>query len=151
MFSHWEIVSGSGFFENPYDSDAVFIMQGNTEIEAIFEHLYTLTVNGKVQGKYKAGESISLAATPAPTGKRFDGWTTTSAGTFDDAGSPSAVFTMPAGDAAVTAAYTDILYTLTVIGGMGGGAYTCGTRLPRPPALPPRAKNLWGGTPRTLR
>ncbi|MCL2299661.1 MAG: InlB B-repeat-containing protein [Firmicutes bacterium] len=124
VFSHWE-VSGSGLLENPYAPDTMFIMLGNATVEAIFEPLFTLTVNGEAKGKYRAGELISLAATLAPAGKSFTGWTA-DAGTFDHADSPSAVFTMPAGNAAVTAHYDAIPYVLTVVGGTGGGTYPYG-------------------------
>jgi hypothetical protein len=88
---------------------------------------YTLTVtSGTGSGAYVAGKVVNITANPAPAGQVFDKWTNT-AGAIANANSASTTFTMPAGNATVTADYKDApitSYTLTVQNGTGGGAYT---------------------------
>jgi hypothetical protein len=95
-------------------------------IDYVYDIPYSLTVTGGTgSGTYTARQIVNISAAPAPTGKLFDCWTTT-AGTIADANSPTTTFTMPADNATVTANYKDVLYTLTVTGGTGGGTYTTG-------------------------
>lgn len=70
---------------------------------------YTLTTSAgtggsvsSASGTYWAGKVIDLAAT-ANANCKFDGWTSSGAGSFDDAASASAAFTMPAANVTVTA------------------------------------------------
>lgn len=68
--------------------------------------LYTLTVaNGTGGGSYAAGAQVSITADAAPAGQVFDKWTGGNGGTFANANSASTTFTMPAGNATVTATY----------------------------------------------
>jgi hypothetical protein len=57
-------------------------------------------------GAYAAGARVSITADSAPSGMVFDRWTSDAGGSFDDAGSPSTTFTMPASAVTVTATYT---------------------------------------------
>ena len=66
----------------------------------------TLTVvNGTGSGDYEAGASVSITAHAAPDGQEFDWWVTDGGGAFASAVNMATVFTMPAGNATVTATY----------------------------------------------
>jgi hypothetical protein len=65
---------------------------------------YTLTgTGGTGDGIYTAGQGGTVTA-PVPAGQVFDKWTAT-AGGFADPTAPSTTFTMPAGNATVTASF----------------------------------------------
>ena len=74
---------------------------------------YTLTVdlNGgsgsTIGGTYPAGEVVNINA-GSRSNYRFDGWTSSKGGSFDDASSASTTFTMPAADTTITAAWSYI-------------------------------------------
>jgi len=94
-------------------------LTGNITLYArwTYVHSYTLNVvSGTGGGSYAAGAVVNISAYNAPKGKVFDQWTTTSTGTFADAGSVSTTFTMPAsvvGTVTVTANYKDAPTILT--------------------------------------
>jgi hypothetical protein len=86
---------------------------------------YTLTVvGGSGSGAYAAGTVVPIVAGAAPSGDVFTDWT---GATVANSTSSSTTLTMPAAATTVTANYRPITYTLTVVGGSGGGAYTAGT------------------------
>ena len=74
---------------------------------------YTLTVdlNGgsgsTIGGTYPAGEVVNINA-GSRSNYRFDGWTSSKGGSFDDASSASTTFTMTAADTTITAAWSYI-------------------------------------------
>ncbi len=85
---------------------------------------YTVTVNSGSADVTTAakGETVTLTAGTAPTGKEFDKWTVVSPSTLAlaDATKETTTFTMPAEDVEVTATYKDIpaaTYTVTVNAG----------------------------------
>ena len=86
--------------------------------------------SGHGGGNYGAKAEVMISAYAPPTGKVFDKWVLTSGGgKLEDASSPTTAFTMPAGNATVTATYKTApanTYTLIVIGGTGSGNYTAG-------------------------
>jgi len=94
---------------------------------------YPLTVvNGTGDGDYTAGERVTIAADPAPSGKVFDKWTGGNGGSFTDDNSAATIFTMPGNAATVTATYKDsgaTTYSLTVVNGSGDGNYTAGAQV----------------------
>jgi len=91
-----------------------------------FPSTYCLTVNsGSGDGQYAPGSVVSIAADPAPTGQVFDRWVGDTAGVAETQ-SAGTTITMPASDVEITAAYTDILYNLTVNSGTGDGQYVAG-------------------------
>ena len=66
---------------------------------------YNLTVeDGSGSGAYSEGEAVTVSANGAEDGMVFAGWNA-SAGSIADSSSSETTFTMPAGDAVVTAAY----------------------------------------------
>lgn len=82
-------------------------------------YTYTLTVNlnggsgSDTGGQYPAGEVVNIDA-GSRSNYRFDGWTSSNGGSFDDASSASTTFTMPAADTTITAAWSYV----------GGGSTT---------------------------
>jgi hypothetical protein len=68
---------------------------------------YMLTVNSGVgSGPYVSGTTASITAKMPPSGQAFDKWTIGSGGpSIDNVASPSAILTMPASEATVTATY----------------------------------------------
>jgi hypothetical protein len=96
------------------------------QIDYQYGDKHTLTVNsGSGDGDYAESAVVPIAADAPATGKQFMAWTgdvsyvasTTSAST---------TVTMPYANVEVTATYTDVLYTLTVNSGTGGGQYVMG-------------------------
>ena len=87
---------------------------------------HTVTVNnGKGDGSFAEGASVTITADAPENGKVFDKWTTTTEGvTFADANSATTSFTMPAKDVSVTATYKDVepVYTVTLCPGNGTGS-----------------------------
>jgi len=68
---------------------------------------YTLTVvGGTGNGNYAANAAVPISAT-VPSGKVFVNWTTSSGGSFANANSTSTTYTMPTGNATVTANFKD--------------------------------------------
>ncbi len=81
----------------------------------------------------KAGETITITANPAPTGKVFDKWTCETAGVtieFASATSESTTFAMPASEVKIKAHFrnegTAPSVEIKVEGGTGAGTYTQG-------------------------
>ena len=77
------------------------------------------------------GAVVPISADAAPSGVVFDQWTgeTHPEGrTFEiaDVYAPNTTITMPAADLYVTATYSPMIYTLTVVSGSGSGSYTAG-------------------------
>ena len=121
-FVRWSKGSGqSGTIANATSASTTFTAgAGATTLTATFEKIdYILskvespsaggTVTlGKTTANY--GDSISIIASPA-TGYQFTGWTC-SGGTVASASSASTTFTMPAGDATVTASFSKVNYTV---------------------------------------
>ncbi|MDR0294238.1 MAG: S-layer homology domain-containing protein [Oscillospiraceae bacterium] len=120
-FDCWD-VTGNAVPEDIHNAVTTFVMPDNdVALEATYRNrMYTLTVSGGTGGgSYAAGETVTVTAAGAPLYQVFDHWETESGGgSFASAFSPMTEFTMPAGDAAVTAAYRDVpLYAFILEGG----------------------------------
>jgi len=89
---------------------------------------YTLTVNnGNGDGDYVYGDDVTITADVAPVGKVFSHWTIASGNPeIASINSVSTTLTMPSSDVTITAVYNNLVNTLTVIGGSGGGDYSSG-------------------------
>ncbi len=81
----------------------------------------------------KAGETVTITANPAPSGKVFDKWTCETAGVtieFASATSKQTTFVMPASDVKIQAHFRDIeaapSIEIKVNGGTGAGTYKQG-------------------------
>ena len=80
-----------------------------------------------------AGETVTITANPAPSGKVFDKWTCETAGVtieFKNATSKQTTFVMPASDITIQAHFRDVeaapSVEIKVEGGMGAGTYKPG-------------------------
>jgi len=115
------------------------------------EQTYALTVNsGSGDGSYIAGAFVSVDAAPAPSGKGFVAWTGDIGG-IDEVGGSSAILTMPAANAEITATYGD-LHHLVVNSGIGGGTYPAGASVELYADAPPsgQAFDRWTGDTATI-
>lgn len=84
---------------------------------------YRVTVeNGQGGGDYFAGDTVTVTADPAPSGRKFTGWSADPGVDLDDSGSASASFPMPACPVTLTA-----LYASTSSGGGGSTSTTTKT------------------------
>jgi hypothetical protein len=92
------------------------------------EKLFTATIlSGLGGGSYNAAATVFITASPASPGKVFDKWIVKGDGIkLDDEHSEATSFTMPPNSAHITATYIDRLYSATVSGGTGTGAYKAG-------------------------
>ncbi|MCL2803892.1 MAG: Ig-like domain-containing protein [Micrococcales bacterium] len=81
--------------------------------------VYSLTVNGgSGGGSFDAGTTVVITASPPALGKVFKEWTGGNGGVFGDPTSSSTTFTMPAGDATVTATYEDASPQVVLVTGI---------------------------------
>ncbi len=110
---------------------------GNVTFKATYltiEKFEIYVVDGtKDKSPAKAGETITITANPAPTGKVFDKWTCETAGVaieFANATGAKTTFVMPAAEIEVKAHFRDIeaapSVEIKVVGGTGGGTYQQG-------------------------
>ena len=144
-FTKWT-VSGSGTIASETATQTTFTM-GDTDaaVTANYEQIpFTLTVNsGSGTGTHFSGETVVITANPPQSGYRFRNWTVTSGtGTIASTTASQTTFTMSASDAAVTANYELIPYTLTVKNGSGSGSFTKGTTTSITPNFPPSGKEF---------
>ena len=110
---------------------------GNVTLKATYltiEKFEIYVVDGtKDKSPAKAGETITITANPAPTGKIFDKWTCETAGVkieFANATGAKTTFVMPAAEIEIKAHFRDIeaapSVEIKVVGGTGGGTYQQG-------------------------
>ena len=112
----------------------VTIDAADITLTAVFKaRAYELVLNtydgGSVTSDYPCGDTISLDAGTPPPNQMFNGWEVVP-GLSDlsgfDASEPVTSLVMPANNVTVTAKYTPILYTLTVVNGSWDGSHTNG-------------------------
>ncbi len=130
-FSHWSVVPANAPLGDVFDplkaATSLTMPPLHTILSAVYEDIptYRLTVNGGTGGgTYTNGQEVTIYASPPPEHFTFL-WAGDTAALAD----PSRWITtlsMPASDITVTATYPPVVYTLTVNGGTGGGAYTNG-------------------------
>ena len=110
---------------------------GNVTLKATYsaiEKFEIYVVDGtKDKSPAKAGETITITANPAPTGKVFDKWTCETAGVkieFANATGAKTTFVMPAAEIEIKAHFRDTetapSIEIKVVGGTGGGTYQQG-------------------------
>jgi len=84
---------------------------------------FTLTVeNGTGGGTYAVGDTIAIAANPAPAGQTFDVWDGDT-GTVDSPLAPATTLTMPGRDITVRALYKTQRWRVSVVNGRDAGAW----------------------------
>jgi hypothetical protein len=119
-FDKWIVSDGNGgSFDNETSPETVFTMPtGEATVTATYKDIPPMTyplhvVNGTDMtnaGPYTAGAEVSITADSPADGQAFDKWIVSGGndGSFYNETSPETVFTMPAGEATVTATYKDI-------------------------------------------
>jgi len=133
-FSHWEIVTGDGVIADVNSATTTIITSNEaTTVRAVYKDvLYDVTVNyGYVdpenlpeEGGYKVGSEVDIFANHPAAHKQFAGWKVVSGDcTIADPSSATTTLTVIGGDVVVEATYSDVEYTVTVIGGEGSGDY----------------------------
>ena len=113
--------------------------------------LFTLAVgNGFGSGAYPAGAMVPIAASNAPAGQMFAGWT---GSPVTDPSYMGTTLVMGASNLTVTATFTNVPapvnYPLTVVNGSGSGLYLPGTVVAVTAATPGAGQSFsgWGGYP----
>ena len=126
-FDHWEIKSRNVTLSGP--KTATFTMpDAPVELEAVYNNLYTVTVNdGTATTKNAvAGTEVTVTAN-VPKGEKFTGWKVENNtalslnGKSIDLTQPVITFTMPSTDITLTAEHKTI-HTLYVVGGTIDGS-----------------------------
>ncbi len=109
---------------------------------------YTLTVaNGTGGGKFTAGATVSISANAPPQGQSFLDWT---GATVANSKAANTTLVMPAANTTVTANYTGVTYTLTVVNGTGSGNYHAGAVVPISANAPPTGMDFGNWTGATV-
>ncbi len=104
-------------------------------VEEQLEHKLTV-LSGEGSGIYRLGETISIAAAPAPEGQSFFRWSGDTMHVQLTKAENSTVL-MPLQDLTVQATYIDLpTYQLTVNGGSGSGSFIEGAQIPITAELP---------------
>ena len=134
-FDKWEVTGITLSDEDLAKTTLTFKMPaGNVTFKATYKAIEKFEiemVDGTTdKSPAKAGETITITANPAPTGKVFDKWTCETAGVtieFASATSSTTTFAMPASKITIQAHFRDIeaapSIEIKVNGGTGGGTY----------------------------
>lgn len=127
-FDHWEIKSRNVTLNGP--KTATFTMpDAPVELEAVYNNLYTATVNDGTATTTKngvAGTEVTVTAN-VPEGEKFTGWKVENNtalslnGQSIDLTQPEITFNMPSTDITLTAEHKTI-HTLKVVGGIIDGS-----------------------------
>ncbi len=137
-FDKWEVTGITLSDEDLAKSTLTFNMpEGNVTFKATYLSVakYGIVVVDGTKDKEvaKAGETVTITANPAPTGKVFDKWTCETAGVtidFKNATSSTTTFEMPACEITIQAHFRDIeaapSIEIKVNGGTGAGTYKQG-------------------------
>ena len=110
-FKNWELISGGVKIED----DSFSMFHYPVEITPIFEKVptYKVKVNEGTSADdiYIAGETVTINANKASSGKAFDKWETSDGVKIANVNLMSTTFVMPAKDVTVTATYKSIPVT----------------------------------------
>ena len=115
-------------------STVVIMPDADVRVAAVYADvpptLQQLTVaGGSGSGAYTAGTEVKISAATPASGKYFAMWTGQT-DTIENIRLPATTLRLPDHSVSVSATYEDVpptLFTLTVTGGSGSGAYTAGT------------------------
>ena len=95
------------------------------------QNQHQVTINGgSGSGSYLVGETVTLVADEAGTGKEFTGWEVEEgAVSIQNANKQKASFEMPDGELVINAIFKDIDYKVSVNDGDGSGTYHYGDQV----------------------
>ena len=133
IFDKWRTLpAGEVTFADPTAAETTFVMPDKpvvivADFKAASGVKHTVTVTNGTADKTEAaaGETVTITANPAPSGKVFDNWSSSDSITFDDPNAEVTTFTMPDKAVSITANYTDDIYakhTITVLDGTASPA-----------------------------
>jgi hypothetical protein len=133
VFDTWSPVSPPTYTNAKTATTQVTVDQTRT-VYATYKNLpdpHPLTVNaGSGSGSFRSGDSVTIVGDSPGVGRAFSQWTwgtNVTMSMFDNINSSNTIFHMPNTNATVTALYSNLLYSLTVNGGLGSGGYATGT------------------------
>ena len=133
IFDRW--TGDVGQVDNVYLANTSITMpDNNVTVYATYKDkplgMFDLSVSsGTGSGEYEAGQVVSIAASPAPTGKIFDCWTGDTV-SIANLNLTNTSLTMPDYNISITATYKNVASTtvyLNVNNGSGGGEYNAGS------------------------
>ncbi len=134
MFDRW--AGDIGLIDNAAEPSTRLTMPNSmATVTATYKNLptYTLTVNnGNGDGDYQASTVVTISASTAPSGQKFDKWAG-DVGLIANVAAANTTLTMPTGAATVTATYKDLpisRYRLIVGNGVGNGNVNGGVSYP---------------------
>ena len=137
-FDKWEVTGITLSDEDLAKSTLTFKMpEGNVTFKATYRAIEKFAIEmvdgTKDKEVAKAGETVTITANPAPTGKVFDKWTCETAGVtieFESATNSKTTFVMPASNIKIQAHFRAVddkpSVEIKVEGGTGAGTYTQG-------------------------
>ncbi len=117
-FDKWVIVGAT--VADVSKAETSFVMSAeNVTVEATYKNIiYSVSVTDGTASVSGAamGETVTLTANAAPTGKQFDKWVADGV-TLDDATKSTATFVMPAKEVTAQATFKPVIYSLNIING----------------------------------
>ncbi len=125
VFDRWEVNNGDVAVVNKNAEETTFVMpDAPVELEAVYNNLYTVTVNDGTATKKNAvaGTEVTVTAN-VPDGEKFTGWKVENNTALSlnnqsiDLTKPEITFNMPSTDITLTAEHKTI-HTLKVVGGI---------------------------------
>ena len=148
-FVKWTCDNPDVDFGNENNETTYFTMPASdVTVTAVFEDIdYTVTVTDGTADKTTAhyGDTVKITADTAPAGQTFDRWEITGIDTASlDLTQAELTFTVGTADIAAKATYKYIDYTVTVVGGTGGGVYKEGDSVTVTAAEPEEGKVFKG-------
>lgn len=114
-------ILNAGYYEYDCGGATVQVKAWDLTVEAETGGTACIGATELTSGSYEAGTPIGLLATDTVSGYDFDKWTSSDGGSFTDVNSPTAIFTMPAASAIVTAEFKSVnTYDIDTSGIVGG-------------------------------
>lgn len=124
-FDKWTSEDDEVVFTDATASETTFIMpEKNVKVTANFEDVETpdpapeehsvtvvngtITESGETNGKYQAGDTVSITANDPEEGMKFVGWSSDGGVTFTNSKESTTTFTMPDHDVTVTANFETV-------------------------------------------
>jgi hypothetical protein len=128
-FDHW--TGDTNKVSDIYSSETTFIITGSSVwLEATYKPIFyeVIIQNGSGDGSYTNGSTVAIYADEPGAHYVFDKWTGDTNG-VNDVFAPNTMLTVHGSSVSVTATYKDILYPVTITGGLGGGNYSFGSTI----------------------
>lgn len=133
-FDKWVLVDGNAIIRDAFDENTVVTVLSDCLVVATYKlSQYNVgVINGAVsdddyKDSYNYGDVVVIIADSPDAHKQFAGWEVVSGEcVLEDANASTTKITVVTSDVVVKAIFTDVQYTLTVIGGTNSGQYKYG-------------------------